>query len=80
MKDHFCWCIKANLLAGDIDDDFPLHTILDYMKSLGLEGDEEDVVEPEDERWQTELGQEIWKDYMQAKLYSKRSEESEESE
>lgn len=40
------------------------------MNALGVEGDEYDVVQPDDERWHTELGKVTWEDYIQVKLSS----------
>lgn len=80
LKDDFCWCVRANLLGGDIDEDYSFHQILAYMNALRVESDDYDVVKPDDERWQTELGKEIWENYMQVELSPKRREAIEVSE
>ena len=80
LKDDFCWCVRANLLGGDIDEDYSFHQILAYMNALGVESDDYDVAKPGDERRQTELGKEIWENYMQVELSPKRREVIEVSE
>ena len=50
------------------------------MNELRVESDDYDVVKPDDERWQTELGKEIWENYMQVELSPKRREAIEVSE
>lgn len=60
LRDHFRYSIATMLLGGDIGGTYGPPQINEAMGELGFDDDGDEYVVPlSDERWQTELGQEI---------------------
>ncbi|PBK88540.1 hypothetical protein ARMGADRAFT_1033906 [Armillaria gallica] len=66
--DHFCVSLQANILGGDICEDYNHNDILSMMEELEVEGEDYSELLPlTDSRWQTVLGKAILEDVLLSK-------------
>ncbi|KAK0441458.1 uncharacterized protein EV420DRAFT_1485623 [Desarmillaria tabescens] len=70
LRCHFHSSIHANILHGDVREDYTSQEIIQLMGDLGVgDGDEEGNFAPmDDPRWQTVLGKAIWEDVMRVTM------------
>lgn len=64
LRQHFLRCMDVHLVGGDISADYQLGEVEDVMYDLGLTGEEE-LADLDDERWQTPIGKELFRSYME---------------
>ncbi|SJL18489.1 uncharacterized protein ARMOST_22079 [Armillaria ostoyae] len=67
---YFYTSFRANLLGGDIREDYPRAAIVKMMGQLDVGGDDSDdeMVPLSNLRWQTILGQAIWEEFMRGRI------------
>ncbi|RDB16647.1 hypothetical protein Hypma_002366 [Hypsizygus marmoreus] len=69
LREHFRWCLVVHLLGGDVREDYHVDDVAGLAQELGLLGEtDEDVVQLEDERWQSALGRELFEHHLSYKF------------
>ncbi|KAK0447543.1 hypothetical protein EV421DRAFT_2033263 [Armillaria borealis] len=70
LRAYFYTSLRANLLGGDIREDYPRAAIVKMMGQLDVGGDDSDdeMVPLSDLRWLTVLGQAIWEEVMRDRI------------
>lgn len=70
LRAHFHTPLRANLLGGDIREDYLWAATVKMMGQLGVGGDDSDdeMLRLSDPRWQRVLGQVIWEEVMRGRI------------
>lgn len=67
LRQHFLRCLDVHFLGGDLCLDFERDEIEDMTYDLGLTGEEE-LADLDDERWQTTIGKELFRAYIEKRF------------
>ncbi|KAF8959279.1 hypothetical protein BDZ97DRAFT_1838186 [Flammula alnicola] len=69
LRGHFHSSLRANIVHGDIRDEYSTDDILTLMGELGVGQEDDDELAPmDDPRWQTMLGKEIWEEVLRQRI------------
>jgi hypothetical protein len=78
LRHHFAWCLRSQILGGDISDDYNRNDVVYAMDELGLGSEDNALVPLDDPRWQSTMGKEILELHMSIQRYQSSDSDSDE--